>query len=268
MRYSDLVKKEQDLTALQWRECFAVPGTSGSFLKATSGLGTGTVYYKASSFDEFNGFFGHECVNELIASRLMGILGVPHAKYSLINARIRLNDIEYVTWISACPSYRRSFETKQAFAQFFRQSAKKGESPLQLCDRLGWGDFVRQMMLIDYLIINQDRHGSNVEVLHGKDGRKRLSPVFDCGNSLVFSCYDVEASIRGFNPLIDAIGTNFIGSKRLAENLAVIPQEIVKPLRKEHREALFTGLNDVLPDYHLDKIWDIIWKRWCIYANL
>ena len=123
-------------------------------------------------------------------------------------------------------------------------------------------------MLIDYLIINQDRHGSNVEVLHGKDGRKRLSPVFDCGNSLVFSCYDVEASIRGFDPLVDAVGTNFIGSKRLAENLAEIPQGMVKPLRAEHRETLFAGLDGVLPDYHLDKIWDIIWKRWCVYANL
>ncbi|MDO4182192.1 MAG: hypothetical protein Q4E12_01080 [Coriobacteriia bacterium] len=268
MRYPDRVKTTQDLTALQWRECYATPGTSGSFLKATQGSGTATVYYKASTFDRVNGFFGHECVNELVAARLMDILGVPHARYSLVHARVRVEGIEYETWVNASPSYRHSAETKQAFSQFYDQFALRGESPLALCDRMGWSAPVRQMLLVDYLIINQDRHGANVEVLHLKDGRKRLAPVFDCGNSFVFSCYDVEEAIRAFDPLVDAVGTNFIGSKRLVDNLVHVSPGVVNSLRPEHRPRLFAGLDGVLPDYHLEKMWDILWKRWCVYAGV
>lgn len=268
MRYPDLTLKLQDMTSLEWRECCATSGTSGSLLKATAQLGGKTMHYKASTYDTTWGFYGHECVNELIASRLMDVLGVPHARYALLHAKLQVDGKEHETWITACPTYRKGSETKQAFSQFFAQYKHDNETPLQLCDRFGWGEAVRQMLLVDYLIINQDRHGANVEVLFGKDGSKRLSPMFDCGNSLVFSCFDVEQDIREFDPLVDAIGTNFIGSKRLAENLELMPQGIVKELREEHRAYLFRGLHQALPAYHLDKIWDIIWKRWHVYANL
>lgn len=270
MRYADLVKTEQDLTSLDWRMSVATPDTSGSFPKATHGAGSETVYYKASCYDPFNGIFGHECVNELVASRLMDVLGIAHVRYSLIRARIEFEGKQYSTWINASQSYRHSNEAKQSFSQFFLQYATASETPLQLCDRMGWGMQARHMMLVDYLTINQDRHGANIEVLTLPDGTRRLAPVFDCGNSFVFSCYDVKYAIRSFDPLVDAMGVNFIGSKHLAQNLAKIPAPdgFVNPLLPEHRETIFRGLHDVLREYHLGKIWDIIWQRWCTYAHI
>ena len=268
MRYGDLIKTEQDLTGLRWTDNGATPGSVGSYPRAVSGSGTGAVYYKASCYDAANGVFGHECVNELVASRLMGILGVDHVKYSLVKARITLDGSEHRTWVSASRSFRHSSETKQAFSTFFAQHARGGESPLELCDRMGWADQIRRMMLVDYLIVNQDRHGGNIEVLHLKDGRRRLAPVFDCGNSLLFSCYDVEAEIRAFDPLVDAWGANFIGSGRLAENLQLIPRGLVAPLELAHRDVLLRGLGGVLPDYHLEKIWEVVWTRWQTYAQI
>lgn len=270
MRYADLTKTEQDLTDLSWHMSAATPDTSGSFPKATRGSGSATVYYKASCYDACNGIFGHDCVNELIAARLMDVLGVPHVRYSLVHARIELGGKEFSTWVNASKSYRHSNEAKQSFSQFFAQYATPSETPLQLYERLGWGTQARQMLLVDYLIINQDRHGANVEVLTLPDGSRRLAPVFDCGNSFVFSCYDVEDAIRSFDPLVDAIGVNFIGSKRLSSNLDIIPAPngFVDTLLPEHRETIFRGLSDILPDYHLNKIWDIVWQRWCTYAHI
>jgi len=265
---ADIVKIEQDLTGLSWNMATATVGTSGSFPKAVKGQGANAVYYKASCYDSYNGFYGHECVNELIASRLMSILGVPHAEYSLVRARLTIDGVRHATWVNASPSYKKESEAKQSFSQFYQQYGKRDESPLGLCDRMGWGLQIRQMMLVDYLIINQDRHGANVEVLFTKQGHKRLAPVFDCGNSLVFSCYDIEEAIRKFNPMVDAIGTNFIGSKRLADNLKDIPRGIVESLTIADKEVLLRGLEDVLPTYHLEKIWEIIWSRWCEYAKL
>ena len=68
--------------------------------------------------------------------------------------------------------------------------------------------------------------------------------------------------------LVDAVGTNFIGSKRLAKNLEIIPQGIVQPLQPHHREQILRGLEAVLPTYHLDKIWEIIRERWRRYAHV
>jgi len=262
------VKTEQDLTRLDWHLAASTTGTSGSFPKAVAGHGSQKVYYKAPCYDSANGFYGHECVNELIAARLMSILDVDHARYSLVRARLVIDGVLHSAWVNASPSYKAESETKQSFSQFYQQYRQGDESPLDLCDRMGWGAQIRQMLLVDYLIINQDRHGANVEVLFSKTGEKRLAPIFDCGNSLVFSCYDVEKAICTFDPMVDAVGTNFVGSKHLADNLHVIPPKIVAPLTPADKAILLYGLENVLPAYHLEKIWEIIWKRWCAYAHL
>jgi len=44
-------------------------------LKATDDLQKPKKYYKLSQYDTVNGIIGHECVNELIADRLLNILG-------------------------------------------------------------------------------------------------------------------------------------------------------------------------------------------------
>ena len=41
------------------------------------------LYYKLSNYDSYRGVFGHECVNELIVSRVMDILRIPHVKYKI-----------------------------------------------------------------------------------------------------------------------------------------------------------------------------------------
>ena len=47
---------------------------------------------------------------------------------------------------------------------------------------MGWEDYIYQMLVVDYLILNQDRHGANIEVL--RNSRKktvRLAPLFAHG---------------------------------------------------------------------------------------
>ena len=51
------------------------PGTPGCFLKAYEEVNGKRLYYKLSNYDSYRGVFGHECVNELIVSRVMNVLG-------------------------------------------------------------------------------------------------------------------------------------------------------------------------------------------------
>ena len=34
---------------------------------------------------------------------------------------------------------------------------------------MGWEDYVYQMLIVDYLILNRDRHGANIEVLRNSE---------------------------------------------------------------------------------------------------
>ena len=263
MRVYDVVHSMQDLTSLIWSETGQTSASGGTFLKARTGIGAGATYYKLSCYDSYRGIYGHECVNELIAARLMELLGVPHVRYTLVHAHIIVDDTEHVTWLARSKSFRRTGESKMAFDTFFDLMHEKGESQLELCERFGWLADVQRMMLVDYLIANHDRHGANIEVLQSRDGSLRLAPLFDNGSSLVFSCYGDKECVRDFDPLKDVRANNSIGTRSLTENLRFVPADIaIGRLGENSRESLLAGLDSVLPQAHLDAIWNIIWQRW------
>ena len=90
------------------------PGTPGCFLKAYEEVNGKRLYYKLSNYDSYRGVFGHECVNELIVSRVMDILRIPHVKYKLIHAQIIIDGKEQETWLSVSENFRKDNEEKLA----------------------------------------------------------------------------------------------------------------------------------------------------------
>lgn len=72
------------------------PGTPGCFLNAYEETENGRIYYKLSNYDSYRGVFGHECINELIVSRVMNVLKIPHLQYRLIHAELLETDREYI----------------------------------------------------------------------------------------------------------------------------------------------------------------------------
>ena len=270
MRAYDITSTVKDLRHLRWSETMETSGTGGTFLKASEGQGTGRVYYKLSCYDSYRGIYGHECVNEIVAARLMGLMGIPHVRYQLVHAQVVVDGREHTTWLCRSNSYRKSTERKIAFDTFYRNNAREDERPLDLCDRLGWGQRVRQMMLADYLIANRDRHGANIEVIRGNDGAERLAPLFDNGVSFVFSCYGDEGRAARFDVMEDIAANNFIGTRSLEENLRFVTsaRPEVSPVQETCREPLFRGLDSALPRAHHEAMWNMIWNRWQHYAAL
>lgn len=212
---------------------------------------------------------GYECVYELVASRLMEILGVEHASYRLVHARVSIDGVEHVTWVNTSRSFRRPGERKLAMGAFYELYRNEGETPYELCQRLGWGDDVRRMMLVDYLVANCGRHSSNIEVLVARDGSRRLAPVFDTGFSLLAPLAGDEERIRALDSLSDVATTNFIGSRSLEKNLSLVGRvSLARDLEGADCERILSGLEWVLPPYHLEKIWDIVWGRWSHYEEI
>lgn len=268
----DIICELQDMRHLDWAAKKMSPGTPGCFLKAYEELDGKRLYYKLSNYDSYRGVFGHECVNELIVSRVMDILDIPHVAYRLIKALIILDGKEQETWISVSDNFRKENEEKLAFDVFYDLEKVENESPLEFAVRNGWELYIYQMLCIDYLIANRDRHGSNLEVLRNEeDCSVRLAPLFDQGVSLLFSTYGDDKVLESIDVMHDFPVNNYIGARSLEYNLSLIPKTYdlrIRTLKEEDRNYIFKDIGNVLSERHIDKLWEMIWRRWCHFVEI
>lgn len=267
---TQLLKEKQDLTYLSWSVYRNSSGTAGSFLKSYSELGGKKVYYKLSNFDKVQGVIGHECVNELIVDRLLTILGIPHLPYQLIHADIMLEGEIHEVYLCASEDFKEKGESKIALDAYKEREVENKESALDFCVRMGWENYIYQMIVVDYLILNRDRHGANIEVL--RNSRKKtlhLAPLFDHGLSLLCRCMN-DSQVDAFDVMEDKLCNNFIGSRSTWENLKLIPKDKIpalNPLCESDRAIIMEGLDGIISEALQDKIWEMIWKRWCAYED-
>lgn len=267
----DIIRKKQDLTYLNWSHIRNSSGTAGTFLKSESNINGRKKYYKLSNFDTVNGFVGHECVNEIIVDRLLTILGVEHLDYELINAQIEIEGKEYNTYLCASYDFKEKGESKIALDDFYRENANPGEPHYDFCIRNGWEDYINKMIAVDFIILNRDRHGANIEVL--RNARKhtlRIAPLFDHGLSLIYSC-NTDEEVRKTDILEDKKCQNFIGSYSCRENLALIKNKkkvFTNELHETDKEKIFAGLEGILSVTFIDTIWNMIYERYKIYEKL
>lgn len=270
MEESKICPQLCDLRHLDWTKTRRSSGTAGSFLKASEKTGGIHWYYKLSDYDSFRGIVGHECVNEIIADRLLTLLKIPHLQYQLIHAEIVIDGEEYITWLCRSADFKKTGESKIALDAYYQMERLSGESPLDFCIRQGWEEYIYQMLIVDFLILNRDRHGANMEVLRNRMQKTvRLAPLFDHGLSLYFSAHK-EEQLAGADPLSDKRIQCFVGSNSAADNLRLIPCEhrrLPGRLKKESREYLLNGLEDALPAQWRDAIWEMVWKRWEYYED-
>ena len=127
------------------------------------------------------------------------------------------------------------------------------------------------MIAVDYLILNRDRHGANIEVLrNARTHTIRIAPLFDHGLSLLYSCIsDQEA--RRFDTMEDKRCQNYIGGYSCYENLELIKDKtkiFENSLKESDKEIIFDGMQNILSDVFIEKIWNMIYERYKIYENL
>ena len=260
----------KDLRHLNWTKVRRSSGTAGSFLKASETTKGVRWYYKLSDYDAYRGIIGHECINEIIADRLLTLLEIPHLSYQLLHAKIIIDEQEYITWLCRSADFKEKGDSKIALDAYYQMERTPGESPFDFCLRQGWAEYIWRMLITDFLILNRDRHGANMEVLRNRSQKTiRLAPLFDHGLSLYFSAHE-EKQLAGADPLAYKRVQCFVGSHSAADNLRLIPKDsrsLSGCLTRESRAYLFADLDDALPDPWRDAIWEMIWKRWEYYEN-
>ena len=251
-----------NLKHLTWKQSAGSVASDGVYLKAEEIIDGVKYYYKLSNYDSYQGVFGHETVNELIAYRLGKSLGFNIPECELHRSEIRIDGKEFVAYVYVAKSFKPTQTSREAFDKFYEQNRiTSEESPLDFCKRYGWEDDIFKMFIFDYLIINRDRHGANLEVF--KNGGNALSPLFDNGVSFVFLYTDNDSDLDTFDDLADLPGNNFIGTRSLRKNLDFIDKKLAfNDLPDDLEHQLFSGIEGILPEQYFKKNMSIITKRW------
>lgn len=266
-----VIREKQDLTYLRWSHIRSSSGTAGTFLKSESTISGEKVYYKLSNFDVVNGVTGHECINEIIVDRLLSVLGVEHLSYELIYADIDVDGRTYTTYLCASKDFKEKGESKIALDDYYRTNAYTGEAHYDFCVRQGWRNYIDRMIAVDYLILNRDRHGANIEVLRNPRKKTlRIAPLFDHGLSLLYSCMSDDEA-KEFDVMKDMRCQNFIGGYSCLGNLELIKDKgsvFSGALKSSDRDIIFEGLNGILSDTFADKIWSMIYERYKHYEDI
>ena len=136
-----------------------------------------------------SGAIQQEPYNEVIASRLMDRLQVSHVAYRLILQ----NDYPY----SVCEDFITP-DTELVPAWHIVQTLKKEnhhssyQHYLRCCAELGIPEIqhaLDQMLVVDFLLANEDRHFNNFGVIRNAETLKWVgaAPIYDTGTSLWFS---------------------------------------------------------------------------------
>lgn len=265
-----VILQKQDLNYLNWTKTRNSSGTAGSFLKAYTDFGNQKLYYKLSNYNSVDGVVGYECVNEIIVDRLLTHWGIPHLSYKLINADIIVDGKKFSTYVCVSEDFKDKSESKIALDLFYDIEKNADESPLEFCMRMEWENYIYQMLVVDFIILNRDRHGANIEVLRNKRKHTlRLAPLFDHGLSLLFNCL-TNAEIDKFDVMKEGPVQCFVGGRNVFSNLELIPKNslpILKPLCEEDKNMLFYNMDAILPVYFQNKIWQMLCTRWRYYED-
>ncbi len=130
--------------------------------------------------------FRQQPFNEVIASQIMDRLGIDHVPYRVIWSE----DAPY----SVCEDFVTA-DTELVSAWRIMQSQKRDNSTsvyqhfVNCCQTLGVSDIVPaldRMLVLDFIIANEDRHLNNFGLLRNAETLEWLSmaPIFDSGSSL------------------------------------------------------------------------------------
>lgn len=135
-----------------------------------------------------------EPYNEVLASRICERLHIPYVSYTLMTNPGSAGEENYP--YSICEDFITP-DTELISAWYIMQTAKKQNHIsvyhhyLDCCEKLGIPDVkdaVNQMIALDYLIVNEDRHQNNFGVIRRADTLEYVgaAPIYDSGTSLWF----------------------------------------------------------------------------------
>ena len=126
---------------------------------------------------------GYEPYSEYFVSQLENALCIEHIEYDLDSYHDRI--------VSSCKLVTSKEVSMVPSVYYFKNCSELPEY-LDIADKLGAGERLRDMLVLDALTCNYDRHLNNIQFLVDSDTYEiiSLAPVFDNGMGLCSHCKD------------------------------------------------------------------------------
>lgn len=200
--------------------------------------------------------------NEVLASEICKRLGFNHVSYSL--------DTYKDTVVSKCPCFITK-DTELITCFQIRNDMKRNdnikdyEEYIKVLEEHGISDArikMENMYIIDYLIMNEDRHLNNFGIIRDVNTLKWLdvAPIFDNGQSLNIAYYDNEEMH------ISGEGRLFYEVKPFDEIIKVVKG--IKRIDLSKLDGIVEWFDELLHKYqHLTNFSDTRINRLCILLN-
>ncbi len=184
--------------------------TSGSFAKCWIREENQISLLKRGSSGWANA--GFEPYSEKLASDLLDAANVSHVPYSIVRyhnelaSKCPLFTSEQVGFVSAHRFFNRPFDVPDM---------------LQFCQEHGTEDGFREMIVMDAVMANVDRHSGNYGFLVDNDTGKvlRMAPLFDHN----MACLPMMMEIDDFDEYLNMIGP------KIGDDFAEMARELITP---------------------------------------
>lgn len=178
---------------------------------------------------------GFEQINEVLASDICEVLEVPHVEYTLKTIEDKRNNI----LMSACPCLiDDKTEMINAYEILYGEDLYGDERDLQRYIEIleehhvpNAREYVEKMFMLDYIILNEDRHMGNFAVIRNVENLvwERVCPIYDSGRSM---CTNVTEGYWDFRENdVKCFSKRMISSERL-------PACFTVPIRQTQINAL------------------------------
>jgi hypothetical protein len=141
-----------------------------------------------------------EPYNEVLASRIMDRLQIPHVPYKVIKQDGRA--------LSACEDFITTDTDLVAAWRIYECGKRQNHESnyqyfLRICDELGIPgvqDALEKMIVVDFIMVNTDRHYNNFGALRHAETLEWLgmAPIFDTGTSMWHSDFDERIDARDY----------------------------------------------------------------------
>ena len=212
---------------------------------------------KGSHYDEMQ-----EPFNEVIASEIMKLFGIEHVEYGLV--RNKSNNMP----LSVC-NCMVDKDTEYITAQFVKDTELKENRNeydrfIQICEKNGIKNVkekINDMIIIDYIIGNTDRHTGNFGIIRDADTLewKKIAPIFDSGNSL---CHNTN-KIENIENNVNSLCRWFEGGNYAKLDYVNFPAWYSKEKYKNIGELIYNNLsnNEKISEDKKNKLVSIVYLR-------
>ena len=179
------------------RNNFSIHSNSKGNLLKTEYQKDGIVYFVKSGRLQVRDFpekWGIEPVIEVLCYEIGKLMGLNVAEQSLIGMEGIRYGKNFRTLVCSSPDFRNG-KTLIYLASLYAEDESNIDFE-KLCRNTGCGNDLINLLAFDLIIMNEDRHNSNVGFLMSDNGELKLSPIYDNGYSLLYD--DIKGMLNDF----------------------------------------------------------------------